>query len=60
MRQLGICPPQLLASLPITTLFLPRGTRLFFFFSFFITVLSPILSLELLFVSPTGSRDPDS
>ena len=32
MRQLGICPPQLLASLPITTLFLPRGTRLFFFF----------------------------
>lgn len=36
MRQLGICPPQLLASLPITTLFLPRGTRLFFFFSVFL------------------------
>ena len=33
MKQLGICPPQLLASLSIATFFLPRGTKSVFGFS---------------------------
>ena len=33
MRQLGICPPQLLASLPTATVSLPRGTKSVFLFS---------------------------
>lgn len=49
MRLLGICPPQLPAPLPIATFSLPRGTVCL---SFFITVLPPILTLELLLCVP--------